>query len=97
MSKNKRIIIALIISLILLLVFNIVYYKYIKADDVQAYMLVEDVIKGEKLSLEKLKKVNISNRMDEFELVTKIEDTMYAAATLKKRSIACNTKYNSKA
>lgn len=86
MSKNKRIVISLLISLVLLIVFNIVYSKYIKAEDIQAYMLIEDVIKGEKLSLEKLKKVNISSKIDELEFVTEIENAMYAGVGLKKRT-----------
>lgn len=93
MNKNKRIIISLIISLALLIVFNIVYSKYVKPEDIQAYMLVEDVIKGEKLSSEKLKKVNLSTAIAELEFVTEIDNAMYAEVGLKKRTTINQAKY----
>lgn len=87
MSKNKIILIALIVSLVILIVFNIIYNKHIKEEVIQAYILTEDVIKGEIISSEKIEKVEISSNLKGIEYITEITEPLYAASLLKEGQV----------
>ena len=94
MSKNKIIVISLIISLSLLLIINIVYSKYISSNDLEVYMLIEDVIKNEKITLGKVKKIKITDNLRDIEVLEKIDENTYATFGLAKRTNFNYRKYN---
>lgn len=87
MNKNKRILISLLLALLLLIIFNIVYNKYSKSNNVEAYVLIEDVVKGEKIDKEKLKKVDIPKEISSLDIIEKIDNVYYARTGIKKGQI----------
>ena len=96
MSRNKIIVISLIVSLSLLLIINVVYSKYINSNDLEVYMLIEDIIKNEKITLDKVKKIKLSNNTKDIEFVQVLEESIYAATSLTKRTNFDYRKYNCK-
>lgn len=68
MTRSKRIILACIVSLVLLIVFNVIYQKYINNNMVEAYISVVDITKGEQIGTHNVKKVKLSLESDMTEM-----------------------------
>ena len=59
MSKNKRILLSLCISLILLIIFNVVYSKFKKGKEIKAYVVTKSIATGENINDENTTRVTI--------------------------------------
>lgn len=87
MVKHKRIILSLIISLAILLIFNSIYSSFTKTEKLTAWMLIQDVVCGEKITSDKLKKVEILDEFLKDNLVYDMPDTLFATTSLKQGQI----------
>lgn len=64
MNKIKKITISVALSLLILVVFNYICFKVVKATYISAFILLEDVAKGDKLTKDKISEVKIKKDLN---------------------------------
>lgn len=83
MTKNKRILVSLCISLVLLVIFNVIYLKLKKEDEQQAFVVVKSIATGESITSENTKTVTIKTDEKNSEYITELPENSYSAYALK--------------
>ncbi|MBR5227720.1 MAG: hypothetical protein IKV94_03690 [Clostridia bacterium] len=86
MNRTKRILIALCISLVLVIVINVIYDNYSKGERQTVFVVKDTIVSGEKVTLEKLQKIEISNNEVVQNYVQTINEGIYAAQKINSRS-----------
>lgn len=64
MKNTKRILISFVISLCIVLIFQVIFNNLFKSQNETIYILNKDIYKGEKITKDDLKSIEVSNRLD---------------------------------
>lgn len=83
MTKSKRILWSLCISLVLLLVFNVVYLKLKKEDEISVLIVTKDIATGERITTDNSKSVVLKASDITGNYVTSLDDTTFSNSILK--------------
>lgn len=82
MNKNKRILISLCISLILLIVFNVIYSKLKTKKEVKAYIVTKNIATGESINEENTSCITIIQDKPNDNVLKNLDKNQYAKTTL---------------
>lgn len=64
MRNTKKLIISFVISLCIVLIFQVIFNNLCKSDNKTIYVLNKDIYKGEKITKEDLKNITVSGNLD---------------------------------
>lgn len=64
MKNTRKILISFMISLCIVLIFQVIFNSMFKLDNKTIYVLNKDIYKGEKITKEDLKNITVSNKLD---------------------------------
>lgn len=82
MNKNKRILISLCISLILLIVFNVIYSKLKTKKEVKAYIVTKNIATGESINEENTACITIIQDKPNDNVLKNLDKNQYAKTSL---------------
>lgn len=83
MTKNKRILLSLCISLVLLLIFNVIYLKFKKEDELSVLIVTKDIATGEKITTDNTKSVVLKTHDIAGNYVSELNDMSFSNCILK--------------
>lgn len=83
MTRNKRILMSLCVSLVLLIIFNIVYLRLKKEDEQQVLVVTKSIATGESITLKNTKMVTIKTDKKDSEYITDLPKESFSAYALK--------------
>lgn len=83
MTKNKRILLSLCISLVLLLIFNLVYLKLKKEEELSVLIVTKDIATGEKITADNTKSVVLKAHSIAGNYVSELNDKSFSNCILK--------------
>lgn len=83
MTKNKRILLSLCISLVLVIIFNVIYLKLKNEEEIDVLVVTKSISTGESITLENTQKIRI--KADEIvgSFVSELNENMYSNCVLK--------------
>ena len=82
MNKNKRILISLCISLILLIVFNVIYSKLKTKKEIKAYIVTKNIATGESINEENTSCITIIQDKSNNNVLKNLDKNQYAKTSL---------------
>lgn len=82
MNKNKRILISLCISLILLIVFNVIYSKLKTKKEIKAYIVTKNIATGESINEENTSCITIIQDKPNDNVLKNLDKNQYAKMSL---------------
>lgn len=82
MNKNKRILISLCISLILLIVFNVIYSKLKTKKEIKAYIVTKNIATGENINEENTAYITIIQDKPNDNVLKNLDKNQYAKTSL---------------
>lgn len=82
MNKNKRILISLCISLILLIVFNVIYSKLKTKKEIKAYIVTKNIATGESINEENTSCITIIQDKPNDNVLKNLDKNQYAKTSL---------------
>lgn len=82
MNKNKRILISLCISLILLIVFNVIYSKLKTKKEIKAYIVTKNIATGESINEENTACITIIQDKPNNNVLKNLDKNQYAKTSL---------------
>lgn len=83
MTKSKRVLLSLCISLALLLVLNVIYLKFKKDDEMEVLIVTKSISTGEKITEENTQKISIKANQIADNFVSELLESNYSNSALK--------------
>lgn len=86
MNKTKRILISLCLALVFMIVFNLAYSHFYKDEKSTVFVVKETITSGEKITMDKVRQIDILDKELTDNSVQIIEEDLYAAIKLNPRA-----------
>lgn len=83
MTKNKRILLSLCISLLLFIIFNVIYLKLKKDEEIDVFVVTKSISTGESITTENTQKVRIKTDRITGDFVNNLTGINYSNCALK--------------
>lgn len=83
MTKNKRILLSLCISLVLVIIFNVIYLKLKNEEEIDVFIVTKSISTGESITLENTQKIRIKADEIAGNFVSDLTDSSYSNCALK--------------
>lgn len=96
MKNTRKILISFMISLCIVLIFQVIFNSMFKSDNKTIYVLNKDIYKGEKITKEDLKNITVSNKLDMKDNFDINYDNKVAKENLSKGQVLSNENISNK-
>lgn len=83
MTKNKRILLSLCISLVLVIIFNVIYLKLKNEEEIDVFVVTKSISTGESITLENTQKIRIKADEIAGNFVSDLTSSSYSNCALK--------------